>query len=90
MITLNDIRIEIADRAEEVRDIMLSDSQARVLLVIRQRESVTARWIAKRYDISIQSASSVLHRLYQKGYLCRRQEPQESGGYEYEYSWQLD
>jgi len=91
MISLNDIRREIADRTEDVRDIMLSTQQAKVIRFVRRRNDPTrSRDVCKRFDLSAQHACMVMDNLYRKGYLCRTQQPQESGGYEYEYTWEID
>lgn len=87
----NYLRVAIADDPDLARDLLLSPQQAEVLLAIRhsKRSSWSSRLVCKRFGFSAQHACMVLDKLYRKGYLCRTSQPQESGGYEYEYTWEL-
>ena len=91
MISLNDIRREIADRRVEIRDIMLTSQQVKVFRFLRRyAEPVRSSGVAKRFNFSAQHACMVMDGLYQKGYVDRKQQPQESGGFEYEYVSAID
>jgi DNA-binding MarR family transcriptional regulator len=91
MTTLFDIRRMIAHRASDIRELMLTPQQVEVLTFIRRwRKPTRSRDISRRFDMSAQHACMVLDAIYRKGYLQRTSEPQDSGGYEYEYVWTLD
>lgn len=88
---LNEARLICADFPGDVREIILSPLQVEVLDIIRRRkDSVRSSHLVGWMDMSVQQASMVLSALYRKGYLCRTSQPQESGGYEYEYTWELE
>ena len=91
MIPMNDIRRDIADRTFEIRDIMLTAQQSEVLRFVRKDgESVRSSAVAKRFNLSAQHSCMVMDKLYRKGYVDRKSQPQESGGYEYEYISAID
>ena len=68
-----------------IREIVLNDYQLEIVRAIRDRGTMTARQLAARKDITIQSASTQLATLYRRKYLKRKGFNSESGGIEYEY-----
>lgn len=88
---LNDIRQYIATHREVVKMIMLTPQQSQVFSYVRkQRLPVCSNKITKKFGLSAQHTCMIMEALHRKGYVDRISQPQESGGYEYEYSSQID
>ena len=90
-------KIKLADVAQYLFDNpQASDAIKRLLLTTRQRiiveymrenpKGLTARDVADRFDTSIYSASVVLKRLADTGYLARFDRVAATGGSEYLYT----
>ena len=76
----------IVDVPSFVREKMLSDHQIYLFSEIEcQSDGVTSVFISELLDVSIQHASTVLKKLYDKKYLKREERIAESGGIEYIY-----
>lgn len=91
MIRLNDIRRAIAERPFEIREILLTAQQSQVLRFVRQRKKTTrSSDIVKRFDLSPSHACMVMDGLYRKGYVRKQSQPQDTGGYEYEFVSAID
>jgi DNA-binding MarR family transcriptional regulator len=75
-----------------VREAILSDNQVDILKFIRDEPTgyIYARDLADVDCCSIQLASTMLGRLYRKGYLKRTERVAETGGIEYKYSNAID
>ena len=74
---------------DSFRRVILTENQLDMLRIcgyyIDEDGFVTANKIAFHFEISIQSASSRLNKLWHKGYLKRLESIAESGGIEYRY-----
>lgn len=70
----------------QARDMLLSERQAHVVQAARLRPATSAS-VAKRYDCSVQAASSLLEKCRAKGYLTRTQKIDPTGGIYFEYSY---
>ena len=90
MIGLNDIRRRIADSPTVIRDILLTRQEHQIFRWLRRNQPALSSAIADEFGLSAQHAYIVMDKLYRKGYVDRMQQPQESGGYEYEYTSQID
>lgn len=77
----------VLDSPEQAKRLMLSENQAKLVNMIRAEGtlSVTARRMADEERVSIQSMSSRLATLWQRGYLERRSSIDETGGIIYLY-----
>jgi DNA-binding MarR family transcriptional regulator len=82
----HDLRIFFAHYPLLIKSVAINRNQRDLVFLIDSVESVTSREIADKLDISIESASSRLKTLYEKGYLTRENIMADSGGIEYWYS----
>lgn len=83
---VNEALITIARQVpHQVGLVKLSKTQLRVLNVIKVGEEVTALQISERCDLSTSWASTLLNKLFTKGYLERYRGSCEFGGIEFEY-----
>ena len=74
--------------AQKIRDLLLTDHQRDIVLFIYNctHAETTTHQVAEHFNISIQSASSVLNRIYKKTFYLRREpRKQLTGGYEMVY-----
>lgn len=77
------------DCNKSMRSLALTTNQAELVILIERRGSMTARLLADIELCSIQSATTKLKVLKDKGYLKRRSTVHSSGGLEYVYEVDL-
>jgi len=68
-----------------VRELLLTDAAIQLYVFCRSRDGTSSHHVSTVFNVSIQSASARLKRLYTIGYLTRKQLTAESGGVEYVY-----
>jgi len=78
-------KLVLEGRSDEVRDLLLCDSQIVIIQNIKQSGIITAAQLADDLCISVQNASSKLTKLSKSGYLTRKSRTAESGGIEFIY-----
>ena len=79
------LRQLIFNDLERVKELLLTKNDIEIINYIKDKRGVTAVDIAKRQDISMQNASTKLKRLFDQGYLIRREMSSSSGGIEFVY-----
>ena len=82
----DEIMNEIVRLRKKVIDFELTPLNKRILEHIRINEAYTSYDLSEWHGNSVQSASIMLKRLFDRGYLNREQVLQETGGYEFAYS----
>lgn len=80
------IRKVILEKSIELRDLRLTSRQVYYLIDVYLRTELRSNDLSYIYDISVQSATSSLKKLYSMGYLDRVDAGAPSGGSEYVYS----
>jgi predicted transcriptional regulator len=70
---------------EEIKNLLLTDHAISVVKWVDSEREATSDQVAKKFNISIQSASQLLTKLYKKCYLRREEIKQDSGGCQYNY-----
>lgn len=70
---------------DECKELSLSVNQIDLLILVRGCQTMRSGWLAEYRNISIQSASGSLTRLYRRGYLQREEEADPTGGRIYVY-----
>jgi DNA-binding MarR family transcriptional regulator len=83
--TADDIRAMMLNNKDQIDRLRISDLERSMFNYIDGFECVHAVEIAKRFNISIQNASTRLKRLFDKGYLVRVELSSPTGGVEYQY-----
>jgi len=78
-------RLVLSGNGSEIRNLLLTEQQRKLVYHIRKCGNVSTAEIAKKYNISSQNASSKLQKLYLKGYLKRDAITADTGGIEYIY-----
>ena len=78
-------KLVMEGRSDEVRDLLLCDSQVVIVQSIKHFGIITASQLADDLCVSIQNASSKLNKLAKSGYLTRKSRTAESGGIEFVY-----
>lgn len=87
MLTDNDIRLAILNEntRDRIRDLLISTGDLTLMEHIESGYNTSSK-IAVMLDVTVQSISVRLSMLYRKKYVSRKYVPQESGGYEFEYT----
>lgn len=70
-----------------IREKLLSDRELELFndVKFQEEDGMTSSFLSLHWSVSVQHASTVLKKLYKKGYLKRTNQSAESGGDEYVY-----
>ena len=79
------IRILIFNELDRVKELLLTKSDIELIEYIKGKRGVTAADISEYKNVTIQNSSAKLKRLFDQGYLIRRESKAISGGIEYVY-----
>jgi predicted transcriptional regulator len=85
MISDDDIRRAYFENIERVKSLNISWHQKVILLTVNKEQGVTSSTLSEIMQIPVESTSTKLKRLYEKGYLSRAEVVSDSGGIEYIY-----
>lgn len=81
----NNIRHTIFNYNKVVRSLMLTDKQIRLIKYIESTGGCASPKAAKKFKVNIQTISTMLKKLVEKGYLFREKDGDPSGGVCYLY-----
>jgi predicted transcriptional regulator len=84
--TDDELRKLLLTHRNRVAGLKLSGREYDVFWLAVSRMGVTAPYLATRWDISVQNATTTLARMFQKGYLIRSNIGDPSGGIMFEYT----
>jgi len=79
------IRSLIFNELDRIKDLLLTKSDIELIEHIKNKRGVSAADISEHKGVSMQNASTKLKRLFDQGYLIRRELNSISGGIEYIY-----
>lgn len=83
----DNIRLLAFKDPELVKSLIVTQNQVKIIrLISRRPEGVFSTLLVKKLNISIQSASSILSKIYRKGYLTREEKIHPTGGSQYLYN----
>ena len=82
----NEIKVFIVENKKELNDLMVSQHQIDVINFVKSKKFVFSGDVAEKFSLSIQSASTTLKNLLNKGYLKRDEMTAASGGKEFQWS----
>ncbi len=83
---LQTLRQLLMQYPDEAKFFLLTHNQIKILRFIKSYEHISTAQLALQFNLSVQSASGQLKRLYERGYLKRTEAVQSSGGLEYLYA----
>lgn len=87
----DNIRFLAFKNPEKLRVLMVTRNQINIIKFISKApEGVFSPLISFKFNISIQSASTILATLYKKGYLSRSEKVHPTGGSQYLYSVRME
>ena len=69
-----------------VKSLLLTHNDINLIKFIKSELSVTPGKVAIYKDVNVNNASTKLKRLFEQGYLVRKEDKSSSGGVEYIYS----
>lgn len=80
-----EFRVMLVENRALIKRLLLTDRQAKLLDLVKERHGVSAPEIAKLLNISLQNASRQLAVLWEKTYLQRDDVGDPTGGSLYQY-----
>ena len=81
-----DLMLSVLENREYFKDVFISQRQCDIVNFVVSKFKCFSVDVANKFDISVQSSSTQMKRLYEIGYLDRKEVCSDSGGIEYEYT----
>mgnify|MGYP000017613356 CR=1 FL=1 len=85
MVSQNDLRLLMLTDLDMVKSLLLTKNDLTLIEFIKSKEEVKPVQVAVFKETNVNNASTKLKKLFEQGYLQRRENNNETGGLEYVY-----